>query len=117
MQIEPWVILTDRIGRDTRSPLELKVDEAIHDLRVHQNDVEHRSISLRRGYDVGPVALIELFADGSVEYSVYEDADLENKKFTLRGRSLGIMDISRRFYYLFEGNLSALDICQWHEKE
>ncbi|HTJ79259.1 MAG TPA: hypothetical protein VL357_09710 [Rariglobus sp.] len=117
MKTEPWIILTDRLGRDVRTPTESQIAEAIRDLRVHQDDGEHGIVSLRRGLDDGPIWLIELSNRGNVTYSEYKDADFEELASKLVGESLGMLDIARRFYYLLRGDLFALSACQWNRKE
>jgi hypothetical protein len=109
----PWVILTDRGGADFRDPSEAVIEDAIADLRSHQEDREHCSIILRRGIDGGEMRVLELFAGGGVTYSHYSDCDFDQLLAEYRDDSLGVLDIVRRFRYLRSGDIEALELCTW----
>jgi len=106
-------ILTNRLGAASRNPSDATLEAAITDLRSHQDDREHLSITLCRGTDAGEMHVLELFADGSITYSHYADCDCDQLLSECRAEALGVLDITRRFRYLRDGDMQALNLCLW----
>jgi hypothetical protein len=83
---EPWVILTRRYGSDTRSPTAVQLAEAIAELyhetlpgMTEGDYAEHGAASLRRGYDDGPMYVLEVSRLCEVRLEEWADQDFEQE--------------------------------------
>lgn len=71
-----WIILGDRMGRDTPSPTKPQMMTVLEELFSSDRDDEHPDCSLRCGSDNGPLCVASVFQSGRAEYEKFSDQDM-----------------------------------------
>ncbi len=118
---QPWLILTRRYGRDVLRPPPTDLADALTELYVENlpgmmpgDYEEHGAVSLRYGFDEGPMYVLEVSRLGTVSFEGWADQDFEAPLFQPRlMTSVSLPRALQLLQWLAEGAIDSVSRQIW----
>jgi hypothetical protein len=119
---EPWVILTQRYGAETRHPTPAKLAEAVAELyhetlpgMTEEDYAEHGAAWVRFGYDNGPMFVLTINRLGEARFEEWADQDFGQELANPRTMDgMPQSDALQLWVLLAQGDIDRIRQQRWH---